>query len=87
MHRKFFFNSFFFFLRKSKNKEDFVVPTQISSNPLPISDEKKKDLIDLLFIILEIFRDFYKKLPSVSDTRSINYEEDPDLVDIMSDDE
>lgn len=49
----------------------------ISIQPLPISKEKKKDLIDLLPLIPDIFHEFYVNLPTLDSIRNT----DPDILE------
>ena len=46
---------------------------------LPISKEKKEDLIDLLPLVDPLFHDFYKALPDVNNVQDC----DPDLEEFV----
>jgi len=60
--------------RGSRNLEFML--EQAYDEPLPISKEKKKDLIDLLPLIPDIYHEFYKNLKS---NQSEDPSYDPDL--------
>lgn len=49
----------------------------ISSHPLPISKEKKDDLISILSLIPDIFHNFYLELPTAQNMRNT----DPDIAE------
>lgn len=63
------------FLRRGKNDLKNVSLVKRYSGSVPISVEKKKDLLDLLTLIPTTFHHFYKSLKTSEDTRDV----DPDL--------
>lgn len=55
----------------------------ISSKPIPISKEKKEDLVSLFPLIPNVFHDFYANLPSAENLRNT----DPDIMEDEQDPE
>lgn len=53
-------------MTRRKSNPTFTVPTAYSG-PLPITQEKKNDLITLLCFIPDIYHDFYKGLKTSND--------------------
>uniref|UniRef100_A0A2S2NSJ8 Uncharacterized protein n=1 Tax=Schizaphis graminum TaxID=13262 RepID=A0A2S2NSJ8_SCHGA len=62
-------------IRRGTRNLEFALE-QAYNEPLPISKEKKKDLIDLLPLIPDIYHDFYKNIKS-NESEDLYY--DPDL--------
>lgn len=60
--------------KRGKITADSFKLTQISSQPLPISAEKKKDLMDMMQLIDEPFREFYLNIKTTNCAPT-----DPDL--------
>ncbi|XP_050513869.1 uncharacterized protein LOC126889549 [Diabrotica virgifera virgifera] len=67
------------FRRRGKRVVPSTLP-QITDKLLPISKEKKKDLLDLLPLIDEVFHNFYRNLPT-TDMQDL----DPDLEEFDAD--
>lgn len=61
--------------KRGKFNLDTVQLEVVSKETLPISKEKKKDLMDLLPLIDPIFHEFYKNIKTDGDVSNI----DPDL--------
>lgn len=61
--------------RRGTRNVEFAIE-QAYDAPLPISKENKKDLIDLLPLIPDIYHDFYKNIKS-NESEDLSY--DPDL--------
>lgn len=72
------------FFKFSLKRRGSVAPDSIpiiSLQPLPISKEKKDDLISLFSLIPDVFHSFYRDLPTANDLRNT----DPDIVDSEDD--
>lgn len=67
--------------RRGKKSAKLVVPA-IHDGPVPISAEKKKDLLQLLPLVDTVFHDFYKNLPTANIPCT-----DPDLQEIDPDEQ
>lgn len=68
--------------RKGKASFNFQSKLQLSNVGLiPISDEKKKDLLDIVHLLRPEVRDFYVNLPSDSATRCIDFDLDNNISD------
>jgi len=63
--------------RKGKKTASRLHLRNSYNDTLPISDEKKKDLIDMLPYISSVYQDFYKNIKSRSDIKNIH----PDTID------
>lgn len=63
-------------LRRRGSQPPRIIPP-ICLTSLPISKEKKKDLIDLLLLIPDVFHHFYRNLPTSEDARNT----DPDILE------
>lgn len=62
-------------IRRTSTNNVKVYP--ITDKPIPISMEKKKDLLSLLDLIPTVFHDFYRNLPAIQ-KKNI----DPDLEEL-----
>ncbi|CAH2088564.1 unnamed protein product [Euphydryas editha] len=62
--------------KKNLDREPPVKLSLISKEALPISVEKKKDLMDMIDLIDESFKEFYIKIKTVND---VSASTDPDL--------
>lgn len=63
--------------RKGKKSVSRLHLKNAYNESLPISDEKKKDLMDMLPYISSVYQDFYKNIKSRSDIKNIH----PDTID------
>lgn len=68
-------------LRRNKTGNDIIL-RKITTDPVPISEEKKKDLVSILHLIPEVFRPFYQNLTTSSTAPNV----DPDLVEMCEED-
>ena len=65
--------------RRGQDNPDLTHVNKEYHSLLPISKEKKKDLIDLLPLVDPLFHDFYKALPDVNNVQDC----DPDLEEFV----
>lgn len=65
------------------NLDDYLF--QSNHNTLPITKEKKKDLVSLLPLLREEVRPFYEKLPQIYKATEVNIDPDLELLDSQRD--
>lgn len=58
---------------QSRNK---LLPSMSYKNRIPITDQKKKDLLSMLYLIPPVFHEFYKNLPTSNKPETL-----PDVID------